>query len=91
MPLIILGVLLLISLLTYAIIKYKRDYQPSMKKVKSKLDEAFEKARSQFNRDAANFSAEEFDLDEKSKSGDDNTIHFPTENLETEKHKRNIH
>lgn len=69
MPLIILGLLVLIGLLIYAIINYRQSGK--------QLDTA-----SVLRNRKADYGSD----DEENK-----TLFFPTENIDTEKHKRNIH
>lgn len=70
MPLIILGLIVLISILIYAITDFIKDNkkEPTARKITTKM------------KDVDNVS------DDKEKA-----LLFPTENVETEKKKRNIH
>ncbi|MBQ0005132.1 MAG: hypothetical protein KBS68_04630 [Clostridiales bacterium] len=69
MPLIILGLIVLIGLLIYAIINYRQ----SGKEFDS--NSVIRNHRQDYDDD----------------SEENKTLYFPTENIETEKHKRNIH
>lgn len=70
MPLIILGLIVLIGLLIFAIVSYFSDA----------------------NRPSSNVDYSKTNKHKKSESkGDGKALYFPTENIDKEKHKRNIH
>lgn len=79
MPLFIIGLVLCIALLVYVLVGFKTN----------------EDSRSVRDRYPDIFRCEENDdidpENETKAGGDSKMLYFPTENIETEKHKRNIH
>lgn len=99
MPLYILGLLLLICLLIYTIIKYNQEFKNNGEKLANKfadkLADIYEFVMNSINKSSTTFTAEESD-DESSENNDNDkeetkTLQFPTDNVELEKKKRDIH
>lgn len=79
MPLFIIGLVLCIALLVYVLVGFRtsEDSRP----VRDRYPDIFRREES-----------DDIDPDKKNSSGEDSKmLYFPTENIETEKHKRNIH
>lgn len=91
MPLIILGLLLVICLLVYTIIRYRQEFKDSGDKLVDKLADFYEHIINSFNKSSTTFTTEEADEGSEEESEEKKTLLFPTENAELEKHKRNIH
>lgn len=82
MPLILLGLILILGIIVYSIIRYMNSGDDDPRSVRERYPHAF--------------PARKNAADENSSSGsirhtEDGNIIFPTDNLENEKHKRNIH
>ena len=71
MPIIILGLLLAIGILIYAIIRYKRDFHPGVRAMKAKLDDAFDRAAGQFETDIRKYRNRKVKSAEKVDDADD--------------------
>lgn len=82
MQLIVLGLIVTISILIYAIIRYVREFHPTKKSIVDRIYNWFRMRGSASYKDVT---------DEQDNSEHEKTLYFPTENVETEKHKRNIH
>lgn len=89
MPLILLGLIVLLGLLAYAVARYIREFHPSKRDVQEKVATVFRQTRGETFRTYE--GEEDFESESKSENGENKTIMFPTDNIETEKHKRNIH
>jgi len=72
MPLIVLGLICLICLIVYAVIRYMQGDDDDTP-VRERYPDSFRKDES------------------PDSDADNNTLMFPVDNVETEKHKRNIH
>ncbi|MBQ0018040.1 MAG: hypothetical protein KBS63_02335 [Clostridiales bacterium] len=81
MPLFIIGIVFLIALLVYVIAKFKTEEDD--RSVRERYPEVFRRS------DFRDFDEDQYE--EKDPSDDGKALYFPTENVETEKHKRNIH
>ncbi len=86
MPLIVLGLILLLGIIVYSIIKYMNSGETDTRTVRERYPHAFPPKRG--SGDARNdFSDEASNI----KHTEDGNIIFPSDNVENEKLKRNIH
>lgn len=99
MPLIILGLLVVLGILIYALVKYGQSEEVDTRTVRERYPHVFEKIDEKTDRmkkgasytildDDAEEGAD--DLNAKYRDEDGHTLHFP-DNAEAEKRKRNIH
>ncbi len=79
MPLFIIGLVLCIALLVYVLVGFKTN--EDNRSVRDRYPDIFRREENDINDPE----------DEGANSGDGKMLYFPTENIETEKHKRNIH
>ncbi|MBR0399481.1 MAG: hypothetical protein IJH95_01500 [Mogibacterium sp.] len=90
MPLILLGLILILGIIIYSIIRYMNSEDDDPRSVRERYPHAFPPKKDIFkgaDRWADRGPDEESDI----KHTEDGNIIFPTDNLENEKHKRNIH
>lgn len=89
MPLIILGLLVIVGIVLYALVRYGQSDETDTRPVRERYPFAFPHK----NKSDANYTIiddEDDEVSDKDKSGDGNTLLFPTD-AELEKRKRNIH
>lgn len=89
MPLIILGLLVVVGIVIYALVRYGQSEEVDTRPVRERYPFAFPQKR----KGDANYTVIEDDDEEGSESatdGDSHTLHFP-DDAEVEKRKRNIH
>ncbi len=104
MPLVLLGLILIIGIVVYAIIKYMNSGESDTRPVRERYPHAFPAGKKNPDEPAAPLTryrhnpfepdirrAEDTAEDSNIKHTEDGNIIFPTDNVETEKHKRNIH
>ena len=94
MPLIILGLIVIVGRVIYALVRYANsDEQIDMRPVRDRFSGVFEKMKENM-RKGANYEVVEDDDEDQSDSagseGSGHTMHFP-DDAEIEKRKRNIH
>ena len=94
MPLIILGLIVVVGIVIYALVRYANsDEQIDLRPVRERYSHVFEKMKENMNR-GANYEVVEDDDEEQSdgarSGGSGHTMHFP-DDAEVEKRKRNIH
>lgn len=83
MPLFIIGIVFLIVLLVYVIAKFKTEEDG--RSVRERYPEVFKRS------DFRDFDENLYEDEDRDPSDGGKALYFPTENVETEKHKRNIH
>lgn len=88
MPLIILGLLVIVGIVIYALVRYGQSDDDDTRPVRERYPFAFPQKR----KDGANYTVIDDDEDapSDSKGSDGHTLLFPTD-AEVEKRKRNIH
>lgn len=93
MPLIILGLLVVVGIVIYALVRYANsDDKIDMRPVRERYSHVFEKMKENMKK-GANYEVVEDDdagPDAGSTDGSGHTMHFP-DDAEVEKRKRNIH
>ena len=95
MPLIILGLLVIVGIVLYALVRYGQSEDVDTRPVRERYSHVFEKIDEtidKFKNDGANYTVIDDEEDEDGTSDEDgsHTIHFP-DDAESEKIKRNIH
>ena len=91
MPLIILGLILLIGILAYSIVRYINSGDTDTRSVRERYPHAFPPHGSDSDTAGGLFSGQRYEGDYGSTNSDGKRIIFPTDNVEEEKKKRNIH
>ena len=88
MPLIVLGLMVIIGIVLYALVRYGQSEEKDTRPVRERYPFAFPHKKN----DGANYTViDDDEEDGDSRSEDDgNTLHFP-DDAELEKRKRNIH
>jgi len=93
MPLIILGLMVVVGIVIYALARYRQSEEKDTRTVRERYPHVFEKFDQMKNRDD-NYTIiddeEEVDDNAKYRDEDGHTLHFP-DDAEVEKRKRNIH
>lgn len=101
MPLIILGLLVVIGIVIYALVRYRQSEEKDTRTVRERYPHVFEKIDEKVDQmkkganytiiddDEENTEAAE-DINAKYRDEDGHTLHFP-DDAEVEKRKRNIH
>lgn len=91
MPLILLGLIVVIGIVIYALVIYARsDDDDDRRPLRERYSRAFHQERSSDSSGGFDYDFGEDEEDEPARSGDGNTMFFPTD-AEVEKRKRNIH
>lgn len=94
MPLIVLGLLVVLGIIIYALVRYGQSEDKDTRPVRERYPHVFEKIDKM--KGGANYTIidddEEYEEDDNAKYRDDDghTLHFP-DDAEVEKRKRNIH
>jgi hypothetical protein len=98
MPLIILGLILTIGIIVYAIIQYMNSGETDTRSVRERYPHAFPprnkdagKSKSPANNAGPAVRYDGSDSSDTIRHTEDGNIIFPSDNVEVEKHKRNIH
>lgn len=104
MPLVLLGLILILGIIIYSIIRYMNGEDGDTRSVRERYPHAFPPRGSRGDASSGSGSiirsmrphgntpdAEGGDTESSIKHTDDGNIIFPTDNVENEKHKRNIH
>ena len=93
MPLIVLGLIVIVGIVIYALVRYANsDEQIDMRPVRERYSHVFEKMKESMNK-GANYKVvddDEDQPDDAKSGGSGHTMHFP-DDAEVEKRKRNIH
>lgn len=94
MPLIILGLIVVVGIVIYALVRYANsDEQIDMRPVRERFSHVYEKMKENMHK-GANYEVVDDDEDDQpgddQNSGSGRTMHFP-DDAEVEKRKRNIH
>ncbi len=87
MPLILLGLILILGIVVYSIIKYMNSGETDTRTVRERYPHAFPPKRGRSDSAHNDYSDETSTI----RHTEDGNIIFPSDNLENEKHKRNIH
>lgn len=100
MPLIILGLLVVVGIVIYALVNYRQSEEKDTRTVRERYPHVFEKIDETIDhvKKGANYtvidddeeSEEADDINAKYRDDDGHTLHFP-DDAEVEKRKRNIH
>ena len=98
MPLIILGLLVVIGIVIYALVRYGQSEEKDTRTVRERYPHVFEKIDGTIDqmKKGANYTVidddegEVDDINAKYRDDDGHTLHFP-DDAEVEKRKRNIH
>ncbi len=94
MPLIVLGLLVVLGIVIYALVRYGQSEEKDTRTVRERYPHVFEKIDKM--KDGANYTVIEDDEEEtednnaRYRDEDGHTLHFP-DDAEVEKRKRNIH
>ena len=92
MPLIVLGLIVIVGIVIYALVRYANsDEQIDMRPVRERYSHVFEKMKESMNK-GANYEVVDDDEDQPGDAqsgGSGHTMHFP-DDAEVEKRKRNI-
>ncbi len=90
MPLIILGLIVTVGIIIYALVRYANsDDRIDMDPVRERFSNAFDRMKENMNR-GANYEVVDDDDDDDPAEDSGRTMHFP-DDAEVEKRKRNIH
>jgi len=95
MPLIILGLIVTVGIIIYALVRYANsDEKIDMEPVRERFSNAFDRMKENINRGANYEVVDDDDDDDTAEDGQSvdsgRTMHFP-DDAEVEKRKRNIH
>lgn len=100
MPLIVLGMLVVVGIVIYALVRYGQSNEADTRTVRERYPHVFEKFEQKFDqmKKGANYTIiddeedgdEAVDSNAKYRDEDGHTLHFP-DDAEVEKRKRNIH
>ena len=94
MPLIILGLMVVVGIVIYALARYRQSEEKDTRTVRERYPHVFEKFDQMKNRDdnytIIDDDEEAVDDNAKYRDEDGHTLHFP-DDAEVEKRKRNIH
>ena len=92
MPLIILGLLVIVGIVLYALVRYENSGEVDTRPVRERYPHAFKpkKEVKDIFESFVDIDEDEQDESAQEKDSDDNTLKFP-DNAELEKRKRNIH